>query len=97
MYIKLLDLLLLLCSFMSILSDEWILRFGGRLTSPAKVKPAGWRSKEDSLAVLMVIFGDAGEWKEGADANGIAECRLPIVDDDRAVLVAMSLRCVRLR
>lgn len=45
----------------------------------------------------MVIFGDVGQWKEGADADGIAECRLPMVDDDRAVLVAMSLCCVRLR
>lgn len=58
-YIRLLDLRRLRSAFVSMaaLSDECTLRLGGRLTSPAKVKPAGWRSKEDSLAVLMRMDG----------------------------------------
>lgn len=54
-YIRLLDLLLLfstLAEFIILSLDSVLFPDGGRLTSPAKVKPVGWRSKDDSLAVL---------------------------------------------
>lgn len=69
LYIRLLDLLLLFAAVASILSAECRrVRFGGRL-SPAKVKPVawpvGWRSREDSLAVLaslrQALAGFGGE------------------------------------
>lgn len=71
-YIKLLDLLRLLSALnvsKFVLSEECILTLGGWLTSPAKVRrsPVGWRSKEDSLAVLMEIGGGARTGMKYAD------------------------------